>query len=115
MCSEILSEDKKLEEKINKSGYDFQLIKSKYIIQKIFSYLQKKVSYEIIKYNKKIQNRLDISLKDYKDYYEIYSDIELIIIPDGKNNGKFINIINKEDDPLFHVYFNDSKEEIDKN
>ena len=31
----------------------------------------------IIKCNKKIQNRLNINIKDYKEYSEIYTPIEI--------------------------------------
>ena len=37
----------------------------------------KKKSLEIIKYNKNIKNRINISIKDYKEYIEIYSPIEI--------------------------------------
>ena len=41
-------------------------IKSKYIIQFIFSYLNEKTKLEIIKYNKDLQNILYIKLINYK-------------------------------------------------
>ena len=37
----------------------------------------KKKSLDIIKYNKNIQKRINISIKDYKEYSEIYSSIEI--------------------------------------
>ena len=36
---------------------------------------------EIIKCNKKIQQNLDLNINDYKEYYELYSTIEIEIIP----------------------------------
>ena len=51
---------------INKNS--LKNIKSKYIMIFIFSYLEEKRKLEIIKYNKNIQNVLDIKLINYKFY-----------------------------------------------
>ena len=32
---------------------------------------------EIVKYNKRIQNRLNLSVKDYKEYSETFTPIEI--------------------------------------
>ena len=73
--------------------------------------MPKKKKLEIVKYNKKIQNRLNLSIKDYKEYSKIITPIEIEIIPNKGGYGKFINI--KENDKLYyHIYFNDNKEEI---
>ena len=45
-------------------------ILSRYILKKIFSNLQENVFYKIIKYNKSIQNRLNINFKDSIFNYE---------------------------------------------
>ena len=45
-------------------------ILSRYVLKKIFSNLQENVFYKIIKYNKSIQNRLNINLKDSIFNYE---------------------------------------------
>ena len=82
-------------------------IKSRYILSKIYNNITKKKKLEIIKYNKKIQNRLNLDVKDYKEY----SEIEIEIIPRKKKYGKFINI-NENDKLYYHIYFNDNKEEI---
>ena len=82
-------------------------IKSNYILSKIYDNIQKRKYLEIVKYNKKMQNRLNLSIKDY----EIYTQIEIEIIPCKEKYGKFINI--KENDKLYYnIYFNDNKEEI---
>ena len=60
-------------------------IKSNYILSKIYYNISKKKSLEIIKYNNKVQNRLNLSIKDYKNYYETFTPIELEIIPSKKN------------------------------
>ena len=79
----------------------FRNLKSKYIIQKIFNNLLKKKSLDIIKYNKNIKNRVNISIKDYKEYSEIYSQIEIKIKPVYNKYGQFINI-NKESEIYDH-------------
>ena len=81
-------------------------IKSRYILSKIYNNITKKKKLEIIKYNKKIQNRLNLDVKDYKEYCEI----EIEIIPTKDKYGKFINI-NKSVKLFYHIYFNDNKEE----
>ena len=88
----------------------FEKLKSDYFLQKIFNIISKHKSLEIIKYNKKIQNRLNISIKDYKDYSEIYSSIEIEIIPIKNCYGVFMNIIEDiKDESYYHIYFNDDK------
>ena len=82
-------------------------IKSRYILSKIYNNMTKKKKLEIVKYNKRIQNRLNLDVKDYKEY----SEIEIEIIPTKDKYGKFINI-NENDKLYYHIYFNDNKEEI---
>ena len=61
---------------------DLTNIRSLYIIKSIlFDFIPKFLSLKIIKYNKQIQNRIDISILDYKKYVEILSPIEIEIIP----------------------------------
>ena len=86
-------------------------IKSDYFLQKLYDNMPKKKKLEIVKYNKKIQNRINLSVKDYKEYSETYSSIEIEIIPAKGEYGKFINI-NENDKLFYHIYFNDNKEEI---
>ena len=89
-------------------------IKSKYILKRILFNLLDKKRLDIIKYNKTIQKRLDISIKNYKKY-----DIIIIeIIPIEKlsafyERNKFINIIGKKS--YYHIYFDESKVEINRN
>ena len=92
----------------------FKKLKSDYFLQLLFNNLLKKKSLDIIKYNNNIKNRMNISIKDYKEYSEIYSTIEIEIKPVNNKYGTFINI-NKEKDIYFHIYFNNNKEEIKKN
>ena len=89
----------------------FKKIKSDYFLRKLFYNLLKKKSLDIIKYNNNIKERMNISIKDYKEYSEIYSSIEIEIKPVKNEYGYFINI-NKENEIYYHIYFNNNKKEI---
>ena len=86
-------------------------IKSVYFLEKLYDNIQKKKKLEIAKYNKRIQNKLNLSVKDYKEYSETFTSIEIDMIPIKGKYGKFINI-NENDKLYYHIYFNDNKEEI---
>ena len=88
----------------------FKNLKSDFFIQKVFYNLLKKKSLDIIKYNNNIKKRINISIKDYKEYSEIYSSIEIEIKPVKNKYGEFINM--NENKIYYHIYFNDNKEEI---
>ena len=75
--------------------------------------LSKKETLEIIKYNKKIKERLNININDYKEYCEKYSSIEIELIPVKNKYGRFINI-KKGDELYYHIYFNNNKEVFNK-
>ena len=107
MGSNISKENNK-ENESAKPNLIIENIKSRYILSKIYNNITKKKKLEIIKYNKKIQNRLNLDVKDYKEYYE---EIEIEIIPTKDNYGEFINI-DENDKLYYHIYFNDNKEEI---
>ena len=82
-------------------------IKNKYILKNLFEFLSFEKLLNVIKFNKDIQNRLDINIDTYKKYLQI----ELEIILKEEEYGTFINI--HDDHKLyFHIYFNDNKEEI---
>ena len=69
-----------------------QKITSKYILKEIFSHLQLNIFYKIIKYNKKIQNRLNINFKDsiFNYEYTIKAKNDIIEnIKDIKHNKKY--------------------------
>ena len=86
-------------------------IKSDYFLQKLYDNMTKKKKLEIVKYNKRIQNRINLSVKNYKEYSETFTPIEIEIIPTKDKYGRFINI-NENDKLYYHIYFNDNKEEI---
>ena len=107
MGSNVSKENNK-ENESAKSNPIIENIKSRYILSKIYNNMTIKKKLKIVKYNKRMQNRMNLSIKDYKEYYE---EIEIEIIPTKGKYGKFINI--KEKDKLYyHIYFNDNKKEI---
>ena len=91
----------------------FKNLKSDFFLQKIFYNLLKMKTLDIIKYNNNIKERINISIKDYKEYSEIYSPIEIEIKPVKNAYGKFINM--NENKIYYHIYFDDNKEEIKRN
>ena len=80
-------------------------IKSKFILKKIFYNLDKKLLLIIIKNNKNIQERLDLGLKDYINFY-LTIDIELI--PANNKYGEFIHINKLKEASHYHIYFNNN-------
>ena len=86
-------------------------LKSDYFLQKLFNNLLKKKSLDIIKYNKNMKDRLNISIKDYKEYCNTFTPIEIEIIPCKDKYGRIINI-NEDKASYYHIYFNDNKEKI---
>ena len=93
----------------------FSNLKSRFILKNIFNNLSRKQSLHIIHYNKNIQKRLNITINDFKEYSEIYSPIEIELIPSKNKSGKFINITNLQKEKYYHIYFNDGKIEINRN
>ena len=91
----------------------FKNLKNDYFLQILFNHLLKKKSLDIIKYDKNIKDRINISIKDYKEYSEIYIPIEIEIKP-ANNQFRVINF-DGENEKYIHIYFNDNKEEIKRN
>ena len=110
MKTKINSNIKNEESKQTQSKNELMKISSKYILKKVFHCLHTHLKLEIIKHNKKIQERLNIDINNYKEYSEKYSSIEIEIIPVENEYGQFINI-NKEEEKYFHIYFNNKKNE----
>ena len=93
-------------------------IRSKYITNIIFNYLQLNQCLKIIKYTKKLQNLLTIKKTDYKEYSQII--IEIIPVSDesllSENGNKFFNYIKNTKKEKYHIYFNNNlNEEIFRN
>ena len=100
-------------EDLNQKKNENNLLKiiSTYTIRHIFNFLERRILLNIIKENKKIQEILDISLKDYKSY----SEIEIDIIPDNYRDmekGRIITFYNLDEAKYFHIYYNDNNKEI---
>ena len=105
------SKENNKENEIVKTNSIIESIKSRYILSKIYNNMTKKKKLQIVKYNKKIQNRINLSVNDYKEYSETFTPINIEIIPTKNKYGKFIDI-DKNDRLFYHIYFNDNKEEI---
>ena len=87
-------------------------IRSKYILKQIFENMQHIRKLKIVNYNKNLKKSLEVELNDYKIEF---SKIEIEIIPAEYKYTKFINILNKNNEPYFHIYFNDQKVEAKTN
>jgi len=94
--------------KIIDSNNQLKNVKSRCVVRLIFEYMTERKYLEAIRYNKRIQKRIDININHYKVYFETKTSIELDIIPMKGKYGKFINI-NEDDKNYFHIYFNDNK------
>jgi len=114
MKSKYISQYKYNDFEINKSNINLDNLKSNYSLKKISDFIQKGKLLGIVKYNKILQKRLNLSIKNYKEFSEIFTpiEIEIITIINKMNiSYKFINI-NENEKSYFHIYFNDNKEEI---
>ena len=103
MNFENISNDDKLKE-----------IKSDYFVQIIFNIIKKNKSLDIMKYNKKLQNRLNLTIDDYIKFSQLCSSIKIELKLINNKYGTFINIPDREK-KYYHIYFGDSKEEIKRN
>ena len=89
-------------------------VKNNFMLKKIFDCIERVKSLLIIKCNKKLQKRLNISINDYKEYSQSFSTIEIELKPPSNKFGDFINIPDK-DKEYYHIYFDNSTEEIKRN
>ena len=97
---------------IKMSAQPLLKIKSKIILNKIISNSSKIIKFNLIKYNKKIQKRLNVNINDYE---EEFSPIEIKIMFSGNKHGQFINF-DKMNEKYFHIYADNKekkKNEID--
>ena len=98
----------------NMNDNNINNLKSVYILLKIFDIIPKNKKLGIVRYNKKLQKKLDLNISDYREYSELYSSIEIEIRYTNNIYGKFINI-SESDKKYYHIYFDDKKEEIKRN
>ena len=75
------SNEQKTDIKTEQSISILQNIKSNYFLERMYDNILKKKSLEIVKYNKKLQKRVNLNITDYKEYSENFSSIEIEIIP----------------------------------
>ena len=94
-----------------KSKNIFDDLKSDYFLQKVCDNITKKKTLEIMNYNKKLQRRVKLTFNDYKEFSQLYSSIIIELNLIENKYDKFINIQEEEKD-FFHIYFDNSKEEI---
>ena len=71
----LVNSENKKNEKIKK--VKLNNLKSNYILKTIFDIVKENKSLEIVKYNKKLQKKLNLSISDYKEYSQIRSSIEI--------------------------------------
>ena len=114
MNSGNLKTNYKIERNPIKSSDIFENLKNNFFLEKLFNNLEKRKSLYLLKYNKNLKKRINITINDYKEYSEIYSSIEIEIKPVINKYGKFINITDINN-IYYHIYFNDNKEEIKRN
>ena len=90
-------------------------IKSKFILKKIFDNLQYINLLKIINKNKKFQNKLSRDINDYKKYLQ--TEIEIIPTKEifGDSIHKYINHTYDKFRAYYHIYLDESKEEIKTN
>ena len=63
-------------------------------------------------YNKNLQKKLNVNIDIYKEYSTKYSSIEIEVKLVDNKHGKFINTTDNE---FYHIYFDNSKEEVKRN
>ena len=100
MDSKLRTKKKNKKSNQNESKGMLGKIRSKYILQKVFNNMPKYKLLNIVKFNKEIQQKLNIDINSYKEY----SEIEIEIIPYQNNYVKFININNKNEEKYYHIY-----------
>ena len=89
-------------------------LKSDYFLRRIFEYINRNKSLEIIKYNKRLQKRLNLSINDYKEYSQLYSTIEIELKLINNPYSKFISIHGIEE-VYYHIYLDNSNDEMESN
>ena len=107
------SKDKEMKQ--TKSNLVLEKIKSDYFLMKLLDIMKKNRMFEIVKYNKKLQKRLNLSINDYKEYFNEYTSIEIELrVKNRYYEEKFINIPYRNE-KHYHIYFDNSSEEINRN
>ena len=74
-AQDIANKNETINDKLNNKNL-LENVESKYIIQIIFSFMNEKVKFKSIRYNKKLQNKINISLYNYKFFSGRYIEYE---------------------------------------
>ena len=101
-------------EETKKSKSSLEILRSNFVFKKILIYMKKNKILDIMKYNKRLQKRLNLNINDYKEYSKLYSSIEIELKLVDNKYGEFINIPD-DDNEYYHIYFDNSNEEIKRN
>ena len=80
---------------INKGDDYLNQIKSKYILEHIMKHTEEMKFLEVIRYNKSLQNKLNITLNDYKELALI--ELEILFEPEKTPPFNFIYQTKKND------------------
>ena len=83
-------------------------------MKRIFNNGVKTKYFNIIKYNKQLQKKLNLIIDDYEDNCLLKKIIEIELKTADNEYGKFINISDKKKE-YYHIYFDNSNEEIKRN
>ena len=110
MESNRIITDKKQKLKLKKDKCILNNINSKYILEIMFNNLARNKTLKILKLNKNIKDRLEITNNDYIQY----SQIIIEITPARNIFGKFINIPTDQEQ-YFYIFFDNNKERIKNN
>ena len=87
-------------------------VKSKYIVAIIFNHIDKLKMLNIIKYNKRLQSKMELTIKDYKEN----AIIEIEIIPDENKFDSVMTNLKKNDQTYLRMYDNlDENPDINNN
>ena len=91
-------------------------IKSKYILQQILNNLYEGKKLQLVKYNKKLKEKLNIKESDFRKFTQIEIEIILNEIKEDidKRTFEFINY-KDEDKHFYHIYFDNGKNEVKRN
>ena len=81
-------------------------IRSKIILKSILQNTQQKKYMQLLKYNKILQKKLNISIIDYKEYNQI--EVELRVNKMRESFSRFINL-NEKDKPHIHIFISNNK------
>ena len=114
MDSSNISKVEQLEQAKSKAG--FENLKSDYFLIKLFNFVKKNKSLEITKYSKSLQKRLHLTINNYIEYSQTYTPIELeLTLAKYRYDYNTLINISDEDKNYYHIYFDDSNEEIKRN